>query len=75
MYVNDHAVTLFDALDELMSPENNGFSLQTLAQKLPANREIWFNGKFVAIKMQKKPTKELIDFCSALKLDIKWFIL
>jgi hypothetical protein len=69
------APTLFDALDELMSPAANGFTLQTIGQPFPANREIWFNGKFCAVRMQPKPTKELQEFCSALKIDVKHFIL
>lgn len=74
MYVTS-ANTLFDALNELASPKANGFKVQALSEKLPANKEIWFNNKFIAVKMQSKLTKELQDFCAILKLDVKHFIL
>lgn len=75
IHLSDGANTLFDALNEHMSPKANGFKLQSIGGSFPHDREIWFNGRFAAIKMQHEPSKNLLEFCKALKIDVKHFIL
>lgn len=66
---------LFDALNIIMDPTENGFEQQSISAKYPnANSEIWFNGNYAGVKMQAAATPALQTFCTLTKLPIEIFI-